>query len=81
VGVDAPQAAETVGGYTRAAEIGHLDLFGGPDHYIFDLSLAVDQHADLPARLMRKLRHLTRQLRRDYLLGGNPAGAEALDPP
>jgi hypothetical protein len=79
--VYAPQAAKTVGGYARAAEIGHLDLLGGPDHYVFDLSLAVDQNADLPACLMRKLGHLARQLRRDYLLGGNPAGAESLDPP
>ena len=81
VGVDAPQAAETVGRNTRASEIWHLDLFGGPDHYIFDLPLPVDQYADLPARLMRKLGHLPRQLRRDDLLGGDPAGAEPLDPP
>jgi hypothetical protein len=79
--MNAAEAPETVGRYTRAAEIGHLDLFGGPHHHIFDLALAVYQNADLAARFMRELGHLARQFGRNDLLSGNTAGAEALDPP
>jgi hypothetical protein len=77
--VNTSKAAKSIGGYTRTAEIGHLDLFSRPDHDVFDLPLAVKQDADLSVRFTRYLGHLPGEFRRDDLVRCNSAGRKPLD--
>lgn len=45
--VNAAQTAKSAFAGTSAFEIGHFDLFGVADHYVFDVTFAVKQNADL----------------------------------
>jgi hypothetical protein len=65
VSVNAAKAAKTVGRNARPAKIRHLDLLCGADHYVFDLTFAVEEHADLTARFVTQLGHLPRQFGRN----------------
>jgi hypothetical protein len=51
--VDGAQAAEAVGGDARPLQVGPLDAAGIADDDILDVALAVNERADLSARLER----------------------------
>jgi hypothetical protein len=53
--VDGAQSAETLRADARALQVGPLDAARVADDDIFDVALAVDERADLAARLVRKL--------------------------
>ena len=77
--MDASQTSETFGCNARPSEVRHLDLLRVADHDVFDLTLSVDEHADLTSRLERDLGHLSRKLLRDYLCGWNASRGKTLD--
>ena len=81
VRVDGAQAAEAVLADARALEVGPLDAARVADDDGLDVALAVDERADLPARLVRKLGELARELGRDDLLRRDAARVELLDAP
>src|SRR5690606_18570118 len=78
--VHTSKPAEAAGGGTGTAEVGHLDALCVADHDILNLALAVKQHADLPAGLMRKLTHLAREFLRNDVPLRDAARAELFDP-
>lgn len=61
------QTAETIGRRTSTPEVGHLDLLRRADHYVFDVTLAVEQNADLTSGLVRDLGHLSSKFLRNDL--------------
>ena len=79
--VNAPEAAKSVFRHTCPAEIRQFDLLRRADHDVLDLPLAVEQDADLPPCLVRKLGHLPGKLRRHDLILSHTPGAELLDTP
>src|SRR5690606_32713582 len=74
-----PQPAEPARGGTCTTKVGHLDSFGVSHHYVFDLPLSIEQHADLTARLVRDLAHLPSEFLRNYVALRNAAGRQPLD--
>jgi len=81
VRVDGAQAAESPLADARTFEVGPLDAARVADDDRLDVALAVDERADLPPRLVRKLGELARELGRDDLLRRDAARVELLDAP
>jgi hypothetical protein len=81
VRVDGAQAAEAPLADARALQVGPLDAARVADDDRLDVALAVDERADLPPRLVRKLGELARELGRDDLLRRDAARVELLDAP
>jgi hypothetical protein len=79
--VDGAQAAEAALADARALEVGPLDAARVADDDRLDIALAVDERADLPPRLVRKLGELARELGRDDLLRRDAPRVELLDTP
>lgn len=79
--VDGAQAAEATLADARAFEVGPLDAAGVADDDRLDVTLAVDERADLPPRLVRKLGELARELGRDDLLRRDAPRVELFDAP
>ena len=79
--MDGAQAAEAPLADARALEVGPLDAARVADDDRLDVALAVDERADLPPRLVRKLGELARELGRDDLLRRDAARVELLDAP
>jgi hypothetical protein len=77
--MNAPQSAESISRHTSTAEIRHLDLLGGADHDVFDLSFSIEEHTDLAAGLIRDLGHLACKFRGNDLVGRNAACRKAFD--
>jgi hypothetical protein len=77
--VDAAQAPKAVGGDALATEVGQLDALRVADRDMLDVAFAIDEYADLPARLVREFRELPRKLRRDDPLRRNAPRVEFLD--
>jgi hypothetical protein len=50
--VDCAQAAEALGGDARALQVGPFDAARVADDDVLDVALAVDERADLSARLV-----------------------------
>jgi hypothetical protein len=61
VSVHASQSTKSIGTHARSPEIGHFDLLCVPDHNVLDVALPVEKYAYLPAGLVRKLGHLSRE--------------------
>ena len=81
VRVDGAQAAEAVGADARALQVGPLDAARVADGDVLDVALAVDEGAELAARLVREFGELARELGRDDLLGRDAARVELFDAP
>jgi hypothetical protein len=79
VRVDAAQATEAISRDALASEVWQLDAFGVADCDVFDVALAINEHADLSAGLVREFGELTRELRRDDSLRRNAPRVEFLD--
>src|SRR6266550_7354327 len=77
----ATQAAKPISRNPHAFEIGQLDLARIADNHKLDVALAIDKHADLPARLVGKLANLASKFGRYDLVRRNAALVEFLDPP
>ena len=77
--VNTAQSPKSVFRHAGAAKVRHLDLLRGADHDVFDLALAIEQHADLPARLMAQLGHLPGKLRRDDRIRRDTSCRQFLD--
>jgi hypothetical protein len=75
----AAQAAKTVCRDARAFQIRQLNSPRIADDDIFDVAFAVNQRADLSPRLKRKLRQLSRKLRRHNLVRRDAARVELFD--
>ena len=75
----APKPAKAVLGHARTSKIRQLDLLCRADHYIFDLSLAIDKHADLAAGLVRDLGHLAGEFGRDDRIRRNAPRSQFLN--
>jgi len=67
--VNTAQTTETVYRNASALEVWELNATGIAYHNMLDIALAIDQNADLPVGLMRKLAKLSCKLRRDDLVG------------
>jgi hypothetical protein len=74
--MDKAQAAEPIHGNTNALEVGQFNATIVADHYVFDVTASIYQRADLPPGLMRQLRQLAREFRRDDLVRRNTPGVE-----
>ena len=67
VSVDASQAAKAITRDAHAFEIGQLDAPRIADYYVFDVTLAIDQRANLAIGLMREFAELSSKFRRQDL--------------
>lgn len=79
--MDCAQAAESLGRDARALQVGPLDATRIADDDVLDVTLSVDERADLPARLEGEFRKLARELRRYDLLRRDAARVEFFDAP
>ncbi|MGB7921796.1 MAG: hypothetical protein WCF57_00995, partial [Pyrinomonadaceae bacterium] len=81
VRVHAAQAAKAIRRHARPFQIGQLNPPRIPDHDVFDVAFAVDERADLAARLVREFRQLACELRRHDLVRRDAARIEFFDAP
>jgi hypothetical protein len=81
VRVDAAQAAKTVCGDARAAQVGQFDALGIADDDRLDVALAINERADLPAGLKREFGNLAGKFRRHDLLRRDATRVEFFDAP
>ena len=78
VGVHQAQATQAHLAGTRAAHVGELELVRVADDHRLDVSLAVEEHADLAVGLQRELGQVPGQLGADDLMHGHVAAPGVL---
>ena len=78
MGVDAPQTLEPAFAAAVTAEVGDEDLFVVTYDSEDNLTLAVDDNPDLASYFLGELGEVAGELRRDDLLGGDPAAVDPL---
>ena len=74
--VHASQSAKTVCGHARSFQIRQLYPSRVAYDHIFNVTLAINERAYLPARFKREFRHLSSELRRHYLVGSDAPRVE-----
>jgi hypothetical protein len=79
--VHTTQAAKPISGNAHPFEVGQLDLARIAHNHKLNITLAIDEHADLPASFVGKFANLTSKFRRHDLVWRNAALVEFLDPP
>ncbi len=69
--VDAPQPSESPSPKSSALQVREHYRMGAANHNVFDVPLAINQHADLTVYLTRDLSQLTGELLSDYFAWRN----------
>jgi len=77
----ASEPAKSFSGYADSAKVGHLNALCIADHYVFDVTLSIDERAYLTISLVRQLRHLTCELLSDDLMRRDATLVELFDAP
>jgi hypothetical protein len=75
------QAAKPITGDAHAFEVGHFNPSRIAHDYIFNVTLAIDEGANLASRFMRQLAELTREFRSYNLMWWNAPLIELLNAP
>jgi hypothetical protein len=70
------QTSESSGGHTNALEVRQLNFPIVANHHVLNVTLAIDEHANLPSCFVRKLTQLSGKLRRDDFVWRYPARIE-----
>src|SRR5687768_5778092 len=79
--VHATQAAKSIARHTHPLEVRQFDPARIAYRYIFNVTLAVDEHAYLAIRLVRQLAQLPCKFRRHDLIGADTALVKLLNTP
>jgi hypothetical protein len=79
MGVDVAQTAQPIRGGAEPAKIGKENAAVVANHDVFDRTLAVDEHTDLPARFLRQLTEVPRQFSGNDLLCWYPTTVDMLN--
>ena len=77
----AAQSAKPSRSDPHAFEVGQFDPAVIANHHILDMSLAIDQGADLASRFVRQLAQLACEFRSDYLVWRYAASVQLFDAP
>ena len=80
VSMHTAQPAKAIRADARSLQVRQFNAARIADDDVFDITLAINQCADLPARLMREFGHLSRKLWRHDLMRRDPPRVELLDP-
>jgi len=79
--VDASQTAKAITRDAHAFEIGQLNAPRIADNYVFDVTLAIDQRANLAIGLMREFAKLSSKFRRQDLTRRDASLIQLFKPP
>jgi len=74
--VNATQTAKAINCDANAFEIGKFDASIVADHHIFNMAAAIDKRADLPPCFVGQFGELSREFRRQNLVGSDPPRVE-----
>jgi hypothetical protein len=79
--VHTTQAAEPIAGHADSLKVGQFNPPRVADDHKFNVALAVDKNAQLPARFVRQLADLPGKFGRDDLVRRDATLIEFLNPP
>ena len=79
--VHAAQSAKPSGSNANTFEVGQFDTTIVAHHHVLDMSLAIDECADLPSRFVRQFAQLASEFRSDYLVWRYAASVQLFDAP
>jgi hypothetical protein len=79
--VHATQTAKSSRGDANTLEVRQLDATVVAHHHVLNVTLAVDQGADLPSCFVGQLAKLARKLRGDDLIGRYAPSVQLFDAP
>jgi hypothetical protein len=79
--VHTSESAKSLSGHANTAKVRHLNALRIADHYVFDVTLPIDQGTYLPISFVRELRQLACELLSDDLMRRDATLIELFDAP